>query len=75
MNLRTYLFENNIKYTKFAKTLGISYSHLYGIIMRTRFPSQFLASRIQSHTDSKVLINEIIKKKSPKCKTALHEKS
>ncbi len=73
MNLREYLFQNNIKHNAFAKSLKISYRTLWGIIYGSDMKLS-LALKIEKLTKGEVKCKDLdpinsekaIKKKSQK---------
>jgi DNA-binding transcriptional regulator YdaS (Cro superfamily) len=60
MNLREWLFRNHITVTDLAKKIGVSRSHLNGVVLQWRSPSSKLAKKISEATNGEVTINELL---------------
>lgn len=61
MNLREYLFYNNISVTDLAKKLAISRSHLSKVIHGKIPFGPKLANKIEIITDGKIKANNLLK--------------
>lgn len=72
MNLKEYLFKENIKYNAFAEELNISYRTLWGIIHYNHDMKLSLALKIQKLTNGHVTTEDLydidLDEKKPKSK-------
>ncbi len=62
MELREYLFKNNIKYIDFAKKINYNNCYLSLVANYQKIPSLRLAKAISEATNGEVSIEEIMKK-------------
>lgn len=58
MNLKEYLFYNNIKKADFAESIGISRWHLYSVFVGRRTLGEEICKKIQKHTKGMVSFDE-----------------
>lgn len=70
MDIKNYLFEENISQSSFAKRLGITKSYLSRIITGKQEPGRFLIEKIEFITRGKVKIKKSLKKR---CDTEINE--
>lgn len=66
MNLKEYLFRNDIMQKDFSTALGISYKTLWSIINGVRMPSLDIAVKIEEITHGVVKCKDLIPKKGTK---------
>jgi hypothetical protein len=63
MDLREYLFRNELHVSDFAKTVNYSRQHLSGVIHGTIKPGRKLAEAIEKATNGEVKAEELLKSK------------
>jgi DNA-binding transcriptional regulator YdaS (Cro superfamily) len=63
MDLREYLFRNNIKVSEFAQMINYSRQHVSGVIHGTYKPGRKLAEAIEKATNGEVKARDLNKKK------------
>lgn len=63
MNLREYLFRNNVQINDFSLFLGYRREHISNVIHGRRRPSKRLAQAIEQATKGEVTAEELLNKK------------
>ena len=61
MNLRRFLFENNITVTTFAKLIGVERSYLSRVIHGKHPYTKKLSKKIEIHTGGRVKASSLVK--------------
>lgn len=54
MKLKKYLFDKEITITDFSQRIGMSRSHMSGVVRGRRKPGEFLIAKIVAATDGEV---------------------
>lgn len=67
MDLKTWLYERQMPYAKFAKHMGVCRETMYPIIHRSHRPRPYLAAAIQWVTKGKVTIDELMNPENYEC--------
>lgn len=60
MELREYLFKNQLQQKKMAKDLDISLTHFRALLYKQSYPSRKLAKKIEVYTDGQVTKEELL---------------
>ncbi len=64
MDLREYLFRNNLQLTEFARIVNYSRQHVSGVMHGTIRPGRKLAEAIEKATNGEVKAEDLLQKKS-----------